>query len=71
MIKEYLKVAYRSLLKNKLATLINVFGLGLSMSVGLMILIRTMDAFDIDRFHPAPEMTYRINSAYHSQQGDN
>ncbi|MBK1439956.1 ABC transporter permease [Parapedobacter sp. ISTM3] len=71
MIKDYLKVAYRSLLKNKLATLINVFGLGLSMSVGLMILIRTMDAFDIDRFHPAPEMTYRINSAYHSRQGDN
>ncbi|MFI5194342.1 MAG: hypothetical protein ACHQD7_09795 [Chitinophagales bacterium] len=36
MIWSYLKTAYRSLQKNRLVSFINVFGLGLSMSVGMM-----------------------------------
>lgn len=70
MIKSYLKIALRSLLKNRLTTFINVFGLGLSMSVGLMILIRTLDAFSFDKFHPSPENTYRIISEYNKKNGD-
>ena len=57
-------------MKNKLTTFINVFGLGLSMSVGLMILIRTQDAFNYDKFHPHPERTYRITSEYTKKNGE-
>ncbi|MEO8861565.1 MAG: ABC transporter permease [Ginsengibacter sp.] len=70
MFKNYFKIAVRSLLKNKLTTFINVFGLGLSMSVGLMILIRTQDAFSYDKFHPHPERTYRIISDYKKKNGE-
>jgi putative ABC transport system permease protein len=64
MFSSYLKIAMRSLFKNRLTSFINIFGLGLSMSVGLMILIRTQDAFSFDKFHPHPERTYRITSEY-------
>ena len=68
--KNYLKIAARSLLKNKLTTFINIFGLGLSMSVGLMILIRTQDALSYDKFHPHPKRTYRIISEYQQKNGE-
>jgi putative ABC transport system permease protein len=64
MIRSYLKVALRSFQKNKLISFINIFGLGLSMSVGLMILIRLQDQLSYDNFHPYPDRTYRITSEY-------
>lgn len=70
MFKSYLKIAFRSLTKNTLTTFINIFGLGLSMSVGLMILIRTQDALNYDKFHPSPERTYRVTSEYNKKSGD-
>jgi putative ABC transport system permease protein len=70
MFRSYLKTAIRSLVKNRLTSFINLFGLGLSMSVGLMIMIRLQDALSYDRFHPAPERTYRILSGYHKKDGE-
>ena len=62
MIKNYLVIAWRSLLKNKLFSFINVFGLALSMSVCMIVLIRIVDSLEYDNFHPAPEKIYRIVS---------
>lgn len=70
MFRSYFKISIRSLVKNKLTTFINVFGLGLSMSVGLMILVRTMDALSYDKFHPDPANTYRITSEYDKKNSD-
>src|SRR6185437_9843070 len=70
MFKNYLKIAIRSLAKNRLTTFINIFGLGLGMSVGLMILVRTMDALSYDKFHPHPERTYRITSEFHPKNSE-
>ena len=69
MIKNYLKVAIRSLSKNRLISFINIFGLGLSMSVGMMVMIRMQDQFSYDKFHPYPKSTYRILSDYHKKTG--
>ena len=69
MLKSYLKVAWRSLTKNRLTSFINIFGLGLSMSVGLIIMIRLQDALGYDKFHPNPERTYRITSDYKKNSG--
>jgi putative ABC transport system permease protein len=62
MIKTYFVIAWRSLLKNKLFSFINIFGLALAMSVGMMVMIRVKDSFSFDKFHPHPEYTYRITS---------
>jgi putative ABC transport system permease protein len=40
------------------------------MSVGLMILIRTQDAFSYDKFHPSPQHTYRVTSEYKKKSGE-
>ncbi len=69
MIRNYIRVAWRNMKKNRLTTFINVFGLGLSMSVGLMIMIRVQDDFSYDKFHPHPDRTYRIISEY-QKKGD-
>src|SRR4051812_5385660 len=70
MFKSYLKVAIRNLQKNKLVSFINIFGLGLSMSVGLMIMIRMEDQFSYDRFHPNGDRVYRILSTYSKKTGE-
>lgn len=70
MFKSYLKIAIRTLRKNRLTSFINLFGLGLSMSVGLMIMVRLQDALSYDKFHPSPERTYRIISRYNKQNGE-
>ncbi|MBS1577954.1 MAG: ABC transporter permease [Bacteroidetes bacterium] len=70
MFKNYLKVGIRSLLKNRLISFINIFGLGLSMSVGMMVMIRVQDQFSYDNFHPNPQSTYRILSDYHKKTGE-
>ncbi|MEO8770320.1 MAG: ABC transporter permease [Ferruginibacter sp.] len=64
MLLSYFKIALRSFSKHRMTSFINIFGLGLSMSVGLMIMIRLQDQLSYDHFHPSPERTYRITSAY-------
>jgi putative ABC transport system permease protein len=70
MLKSYFKIAIRSLKRNRLTTFINIFGLGLSMSVGMMIMIRMQDELGYDHFHPHPERTYRVTSSYQKKGGE-
>ncbi len=70
MIKSYIKIAARSFSKNRLVSFINIFGLGLSMSVGMMVMIRMQDQFSYDNFHPHPGRTYRITSEYAKKNGE-
>ena len=70
MIKSYIKIGLRTFSKNKLTSFINIFGLGLSMSVGMMIMIRMQDQFSYDNFHPHPDRTYRITSEYKKKDGE-
>lgn len=69
MIKNYLKVAFRNLQRNKLVSFINIFGLGLSMTIGLMVMIRLQDAFSYDLFHANAARIVRINSKYDKKAG--
>ena len=62
MIKNYFIIAWRSLVKHRLFSFINIFGLALAMSVGMMVMIRVKDSFSYDRFHPHRAYTYRITS---------
>ena len=60
MVKNYLLIAIRSLRRSRLFSLINIFGLALSMAVGMMVILRTKDALSYDRFHPAGDRIYRV-----------
>src|SRR5258708_7156736 len=69
MIVSYIKIAFRTLLRNRLVSFINIFGLGLSMSIGMIELVRIQDSLSYDRFHPYPNRTFRIISSYHKKDG--
>ena len=70
MFKSYVRVAFRVFGRNRLITFINVFGLGLAMTVGMMIMIRLQEDLSYDNFHPHPEDIFRIISTYHKKSGE-
>jgi putative ABC transport system permease protein len=60
MIKNFLKVAWRNLWKNKLFSFINIVGLGLAIPFALLSLMQVQSAYEFDNFHPYPDRTFRI-----------
>src|SRR6218665_1855635 len=69
MVRSYIRIAFRNLRKNRLISFINLFGLALSMSVGMMVLIILQHELSYDRFHPFPERTYRVTSHFRQKDG--
>ena len=62
MIKNYLKIAWRNLLKNKKFTIINLLGLSLGISVTLLLGTFVFFENTFDNFHENGSNIYRINS---------
>ncbi|HEV7334194.1 MAG TPA: ABC transporter permease [Flavisolibacter sp.] len=60
MLKNYLKVAIRSLLKRKGYSLINVLGLATGMAVCLLIVLFVKSELSFDRHHERGENIYRV-----------
>lgn len=60
MIQNYLKVALRNLRKHRAFSFLNIFGLAISMSVCLLLIMLIKDAYNFDRFHPGSERVYRV-----------
>ncbi len=60
MLRNYFKIAWRNLWKHKLFSFINIFGLALSLSVCMMVMVQVKDDLSYDFFHPNGEKTYRI-----------
>lgn len=61
MIKNYFKIAWRSLLKNKGFTAINIGGLALGLATTLLILFYVIDELSYDRFNEKANRIYRVN----------
>ena len=51
MIKNYLKVAWRNLIRNKFFSFINILGLALGMACSILILLWVQNELDVDAFH--------------------
>ena len=62
MIKNYFKVAWVNILRNKSVSFINIFGLALGISLCLLIITIVKDQFSFDKFHPDADRIYRINT---------
>ncbi len=60
MLKNYLKIAVRSLLKRKGYTLINVFGLAIGMAVCLLIVLYIQSELSYDNFQEKGDNVYRV-----------
>jgi putative ABC transport system permease protein len=64
MIGSYIKTSARSIVRNKLFSAINIVGLAISMSVGLLMIGLLSDMKQYDRFHEHYDNIYRITSKY-------
>lgn len=62
MIKNYFKVAWRNLIRNKALSIINITGLAIGLSCFLLIALYVMDELSYDRFYPNAKNIYRVNS---------
>jgi putative ABC transport system permease protein len=64
MIGSYIKTSGRNIVRNKLFSFINIFGLAISMSVGLLLIGLLSDMYSYDKFHKNKERIYRVISKY-------
>lgn len=67
MLKNYFKVAIRSLLKYKGYSIINILGLTLGMIAGTLILLYVTDELSFDQFHEKKNRLYRVNTIFNSK----
>src|SRR4051794_4759145 len=66
----YIKSAWRSLRHRPLFSLIKIAGLGLALTVCLLILLYIKDEFSYDQFHTHRAQIYRITQTWHIDNND-
>jgi putative ABC transport system permease protein len=62
MFQNYLKTAFRSLIRHRFFSMINVFGLAVAMALSLCIIMLVADQLQYDRYNTKSDRIYRINS---------
>lgn len=62
MIKTYIKIAWRNLLKNKAFSVINILGLAIGMAGALLIALWLQNMLGMDRFHEKSDRLYIISN---------
>src|SRR4051812_38715301 len=70
MIKNYFKVALRSIFRSKLTAFINIAGLALAMACAILIFLYIKDEVSYERYHSKADRIYRVTRIFHSQQGE-
>ncbi len=60
MIKNYIKITFRNLLRNKVSTTINLLGLSLGISICLLIFLLIDYELNFDKFHTKKDRIFRV-----------
>lgn len=60
MIRNYIKIAWRNLVNNKIYSVINISGLGIGLCVCMLIMLYVGHEYSYDRFHPHADRIFRI-----------
>ena len=69
MLKNYLKIAYRNLLKKKVYSFINIVGLGVGMACCVLIFMFVQDELSYDTYHEKGDRIYRVTHGAKSPEG--
>lgn len=64
MLKNYIKIAFRSFKKNKTYSGINIFGLAIGISAFIFITLFIQDEISYDKFHENSDRIYRVTGSY-------
>ncbi|MEQ8414320.1 MAG: ABC transporter permease [Imperialibacter sp.] len=70
LLSNYFKTSVRSMARNKLFSTINVVGLAISMSVGLLMIAFLTDIYSFDTFHEKYDRIYRVGNTYQRLEED-
>ena len=62
MFKNYFKIAFRSLLKNKGFSAINIFGLAIGIATCLLITLYVLDELSYDKYNTQADRIYRVDN---------
>ena len=64
MLRNYFKIAWRSFLKDRQFTLLNLLGLVTGLSTALLIFLWMNDEWKVDKFHEADNQLYQVMQIY-------
>ena len=70
MLKNYLKISWRYLQKNKVFSTINLLGLTLGFSCFMLLALFVFDELNFDRFHTDSDRMYRVVQSITEQSGE-
>jgi ABC-type antimicrobial peptide transport system permease subunit len=71
MFKNYFKTAFRTLIRNRNYTIINIAGMAVGIAVCMMIFIIIQFQTSFDNFHPKKDRIYRVLTEYHHADAAN
>lgn len=66
MLVNYFKIALRTLLKFKGYAFINLLGLALGLTAGILIMIYVLDETSYDKFHTKADRLYRVTTSFYA-----
>jgi len=69
MFSNYLKIAWRNLVRNKVFSIINLLGLSAGITVCLMIFLFISNEFSVDNFHKNGKRIYRVMRGIEMSEG--
>ena len=69
MLKNYLKTAWRNILKSKGFSILNIAGLAVGLAVCLLILLYVRAELSYDAYHASAERIYRVQNAWLKPDG--
>ena len=69
MLKNYLKIALRNILKHKGYSFINIVGLAVGMASCILILLYVHDELSYDRYHAQADRIYRVTREWFNSDG--
>jgi putative ABC transport system permease protein len=70
MIKNYLKIAWRNLLKNKSFSFINIFGLSIGIAACMIIFLYVHNELTFDQYNKKVDRIARVSTIVHAPESD-
>src|SRR5450755_3400182 len=64
MIKNYFKIAWRNLMKNKVFSFINIFGLSVGLTCCMLVAVYLYNEVSYDKYHKNVEQLYQLATIF-------
>ncbi|MCF8261958.1 MAG: ABC transporter permease [Melioribacteraceae bacterium] len=69
MFRNYLKISFRNLYKDKLHSTINILGLSIGISVAVLMFLYVTNEFSYDSFHKKSDRIFQAVHTFHEEDG--